>query len=533
MTGGSFPKRFELRYTHESFPDETEELITRRDVESAMLTARKMATNIFNSWMSLNKILQRHEDTIRSRWLKKSKTQRKEMLLKLWPDMHLEHRPDMRALRERSTKREDFMWTYMNIEDLVGGKTFLLLLNSRSRHLPHCFALQDLESSRIGIVKHLITRRGSKQTCPLFEYVMLIEDQVIPGSYGTIVLKATDVHAQRKQNGWAPDKGFFIMELQERLLQFLVKCCQVLLWDQPLDNLIDDSITIPLEPERIAATAPADSEYLSLATIIAEAPYRVPSKPDFQRLKCLATCKREEAEDHIWALREDPQYFEEQVNDERAHWPAFALVIDDESVRAHVKDSEISQSWNRVINRFVSNMYTTHVFWARLEKELHNLAVLHEAQADVAGQDLEPLPDFAMALHRVYCVLEVVKNCTLNNVECGIKCWPGIHKNLYTKTAFAGLKSTMGGVDVKLGFDTEDHLTWLALLLVSGETSFHIGLPIVLDEMDRILRNPLQKSRISSWLADCLAELGTVVECQRQLELFHARIWTNYNFASN
>lgn len=49
--------------------------------------ALERSTAIFTHWNLLRAILDRHEETIHKRWLKKTKTQRVEMLLRPWPNM--------------------------------------------------------------------------------------------------------------------------------------------------------------------------------------------------------------------------------------------------------------------------------------------------------------------------------------------------------------------------------------------------------------------------------------------------------------
>jgi hypothetical protein len=47
--------------------------------------------------------------------------------------------------------------------------------------------------------------------------------------------------------------------------------------------------------------------------VIREAPYRVTALLDIGSLRALVLAHRNEAEDHIWLLREDPGYFAEVV----------------------------------------------------------------------------------------------------------------------------------------------------------------------------------------------------------------------------
>lgn len=123
--------------------------------EKVRQEAKERSTEVLTHWNRLRQILERHEDVIRKRWMKKSKVHRSKIILQAWPGMSATHRPDFEALikegsqlKTNGTKyREAYLWPYLNVEDLVRGKTFLLLINSRGRHPPHVFAHTDFEAT--------------------------------------------------------------------------------------------------------------------------------------------------------------------------------------------------------------------------------------------------------------------------------------------------------------------------------------------------------------------------------------------------
>jgi hypothetical protein len=59
--------------------------------------ARKRSTDLLSQWNTLQRILERHEEVLRKRWMKKTKTQRTQILLGAWPKMSQNHRPDYEA----------------------------------------------------------------------------------------------------------------------------------------------------------------------------------------------------------------------------------------------------------------------------------------------------------------------------------------------------------------------------------------------------------------------------------------------------
>lgn len=62
--------------------------------------AKDRRTNIFANYRALQSILERHEAAIQKRWERKTRTKRIGILLQLWPDMPLTHRPDFAAFRK-------------------------------------------------------------------------------------------------------------------------------------------------------------------------------------------------------------------------------------------------------------------------------------------------------------------------------------------------------------------------------------------------------------------------------------------------
>ncbi|KAF5614861.1 hypothetical protein F25303_13982 [Fusarium sp. NRRL 25303] len=71
----------------------------------------------------------------------------------------------------------------------------------------------------------------------------------------------------------------------------------------------------PVQPEpELPSTTQTEGLQTSLLEITFEAPYRVPTRLNFANLEKLFAA-RVAAEDHVWAMREDPNYFAEQISD--------------------------------------------------------------------------------------------------------------------------------------------------------------------------------------------------------------------------
>lgn len=115
--------------------------------------AKARTGNILADSKTLSQILERHEDTLQKRWLKKSKKQQRLILLEVWPNMAPSHRPDIEALRKFDPQhwikyRDWLMWPLLNLEDLLVRNNILHLLHNRGHNHPAVFARSDFD--RIG-----------------------------------------------------------------------------------------------------------------------------------------------------------------------------------------------------------------------------------------------------------------------------------------------------------------------------------------------------------------------------------------------
>lgn len=206
------------------------------------------------TYQTLHEILQRHEALIRKRWTKKTRQQRLKILLSAWPNMPAMHRPDFQAFagHNKSIKyRDSYIWPYINQEDLLTTKTLPMLLNSRGRHHPSNFAGVDFDATKMGRVSNAV------ELIFLDNHTMIMDDLTENiEDYGKLVAWSENLDAfewMTKQKQCIPGEGLLILEIQERLLTFLVQCCTQLLHDIPESTLTSDSFPVywnrPLNPK--------------------------------------------------------------------------------------------------------------------------------------------------------------------------------------------------------------------------------------------------------------------------------------------
>jgi hypothetical protein len=347
----------------------------------AMQDANERSGQILSTYGTLQRILDRHEETLRKRWLKKTKKQQRSMLLKAWPNMASSHRPDFEALKREEPEdraagtrfRDWYLWPTINLEDLTLKKSLLHFLNCRGRNPPGSFAKSDFDATRLAHASQAIGLPF------LPEHTMFLDGNTV-AAYGRLVSWEDDEEAEemaKSGRAFDPGAGLITLEIQQKLMLFLVKCCQAILHDlSDSAPLTGDYFPVKEALPRIIAEA---TEYPTMSNIVIERQYRVPANLDFQRLRALVAAKRSDAEDHIGALREDPGYFSDTLTDWSEHRREILL---DTRGETHIVGPDKSQNnvlfWERVIANVIGDAYGSLIAWNVLHGQLNDLEQLKE-----------------------------------------------------------------------------------------------------------------------------------------------------------
>jgi hypothetical protein len=111
-------------------------------------------------------------------------------------------------------------------------------------------------------------------------------------------------------------EGLVILGVQKKLYEFLVQVAREVLPDKPTDLATLSHASTPIKPEPPSASANnSETGITYLATTVLEAPYRVPDTMNLSYMRSLVLSMRRLAEDHLWALRDDPAYFSAMLLD--------------------------------------------------------------------------------------------------------------------------------------------------------------------------------------------------------------------------
>ncbi|KAK4138431.1 hypothetical protein BT67DRAFT_412777 [Trichocladium antarcticum] len=490
---------------------------------------KQRATAIFETWTTLREVLARHEATVQRRWSKKSKAQRLQILLKAWPNMPLTHRPDFEAFRRESepqrdagTKyRQDYLWPYINQEDLSKPRALPLLLNARGRHFPSEFAGADADVTRFGFI--------AKTVVPVFLnlHTMILNGvtESNTGEYGKLISwddndDAFNWFHTKKQ--FQPGEGLLVLESQERLLRFLLECCRLILHEIPAESWVGDSF--PIQPEPELKSESESTGFESLTVMAAEAPYRVPAELDLAKVESLLSARASAAEDRLWALREDPLYFYEQLLDSKEHRTE---MVKDVRGRLHPSTEPLRDNiiWSRVIRLFLTEVFLQLEMYAELRQQAQAVQAL-QARYAAAISPMQDLPaEYMRALLKFRFTLNRAAKDILRQLQrCGAPSPPLRHlfvRNECTDVNESHMqlhsKSRVGKTKV------ETNLLWLlGVLWNDGDDLFLTGLANTVDELQRLLEaEPEAKRLISSHVAEVIGDLAVVTESLRQIDLYH------------
>lgn len=481
--------------------------------------AQTLSADIFADWQDLNTIIQRHEETIRKRWLKKTRGQRSAILLNAWgKPMSDSHRPDLQSFynNQAESSLEAYKWPYINLEDLLKPKVLLIFLNARGRNPPHAFFHADLESCHFGIVTHKVDRLF------LNEYTMLFLGRTTPETYGELVSWDDNPDAfdwSMKGIEPIPGEGLLLLQVQQRIWRFLLACAREILHEISKDAFADAPI-VP-EPQPISLDEPGVT---TLASVSMEAPYRTPASLDLSRLKDILSAKKSAAADHIWFLREDPGYFADRVTESQEHEPEMLLDVDGKKHGIH-KLGLTPVFWNRVLSKVVTDAYLSLTVWDTLCNKVSDLQTLLQEHTDEISP-LKELPDEVKeAFQSFRFCLEQFTAIPIALLQQIVPPSPPMRHLWYRENMSPDPNSTKFRTILKPNLDKDparERLMWIYTTLWDEEQRFLAGLHTLMDELDRLTTNePKAKELQSARMMDVIGDLSVASECLHQLSLFY------------
>ena len=481
--------------------------------------SKSLSSSIFDSWNSLRAMAERHEATIRKRWSKKTREQRKKILLAVWPDMATLHRPDIDAFKRKKTSassRAAYLWPSVNLDDLSKPKLFLIFLNARARNQPFVFAQADIDACRFGII--------SQNIVPGFlnEYVMMFTGRTDPTTYGELI--AWDDHADAfdwlsSRRGAHPGEGLLILEIQDRVYKLLTDCCKEILRD--MTEAVQVGSDVSLQPEPPSMTS-SDLGLGSIASSSAEAPYRVPAELNLERLESIIEAKLLSAQDHLWSLREDPDYFFSVMQEYKDHRQETMVDVRGKGHPLLTIPTQERIFWERVIkNSIVTALPEIEIWGTLLDKvvDLRRLAAKYATEID-PKRDLPE--EYAFAIYTFYHHLKRYIIGPIDVLKHGFVASPPMRPYFVREPQAPGTNviRVMKRAGIQ-GEATRDTIIWIFMTLFDKQQLHLAGLNTLMDELERIQSNePKARNLISSWVADKISDLAILSHCRYQIELY-------------
>ncbi|KAI1943758.1 hypothetical protein LOZ66_000343 [Ophidiomyces ophidiicola] len=388
--------------------------------------------------------------------------------------------------RPSDKDRQAYLLPSMNVEDLVQGKLFLLFVNSRGRNLPSAFAHADLDAFHLGHVT------GNIIPAFLNEYTMYLDGDSAT-AYGRIVSWDDDDDAfDMMYTGRAvhPGEGLLILEVQKKIIGFLLSCCEAILRDIP--SLFAEEYPVQPEPPALSGDP---TEWPTLAVLRAEAPYRVPAHLDFDQLVAVLSARRAAAEDHTWALREDPGYFFDVVGDESEHR---LEVLPDTKGKPHPHLHD-GLFWTRVFGSVITNAYGALIAFDSLAQQATKLARLQEKYRSRISPDKTLPEEYLKALLLFRHTLNQSSQGPILNIKDGLGASPPLRSDWVRMPQVSGATKMAAGLKVNR---PNDFLMWAVQVLLDDK------------------HNKTEKTRLSEWILNELSDLGLIAGALHQVSLY-------------
>ncbi|CAO3567002.1 unnamed protein product [Mortierella alpina] len=389
------------------------------------------------------------------------------------------------------------------------------LLNSRARNFPSVFAGADHKSFRFA------TTSSRVPAAFLNEYTMMFTGRDTPETYGELISWDDNDEAADwlfTQRGMGPGYGLQTLEVQERIYDFLLQCCLLILHDMTREALMSDDS--PIVPEPPALTIVEGNVVDSLGALATMTPYRVPAHLDLARLQEIVAVKRSAMEDHIWSLREDPSYFADTLLDMKEHRQE--LLWDTKGqLHSLVKPRPTQRFWDRVATRVIFDAYQYLDMFDTLHTLIGQVMTLMERyEGTYSYKDRLPEDLLDAFLELEYSLSQFIKGPieTLKNI---VVASPPL------RASFVRLpERNPNHIEVtqkkNVAWDkTQRQLMWLFMTLWEPQQLHLVGLSPLLDEMERLVENdPKARNLFSSRVENVVADLSYFAQCQRQISLY-------------
>ena len=488
--------------------------------------AKPLAESIFEDWNHLSRLVSRNEEALYERWKNLKKKKRRDLLIEEWNEMASPHRPDLAIWRKREKPagspiaswtekdREAFMWPHINLEDLSKNRPLWLLLKARARNPPDTFAASDLDTTRFG--------KGCLALTPRYlnKFSMVFTGRSTPDTYGQLYAW-DDVSPEEKlvieQSGTHPGEGLWILTIQARLYRFLKNIAIAVLGQSAADGENG-----PAAPELPNSHGMPDAEFGDLPLAMSEAPYTSRGPLRLQTLLDFTCARLWGAEDHLWALRQDPAYFTDSIRQWREHqWEMIprAGKTASESVR-----ESASAIWSRAINSCVRQSLEQIETWNILYAKVHLVTQQMEKHL-AAVKPTTALPqELALAFYSFCQHIKNFESEHLENLRLGVYASPPLRRHFRAEPVKDGNGASEPTITPAGGDNLDSNtseIIWALEKLQNTHQRELLGTASILDHLEHIMStDATARDCLSPWTASQISTLGIFTLCHAEIERF-------------
>ncbi|OTB19288.1 hypothetical protein K445DRAFT_314174 [Daldinia sp. EC12] len=523
-------------YSHGMFREPVAAYQTPRKitVDEVRKYAEPMVDRIWKNFNELHHAVEHHEAYIQERWEAKSEAERQDILSRAWgssPPMAPEHRPDLTHLKHQCTglvcnegnntnasKRPYFLWHSINLEDLCKTEPLLFLLNARGRNPPSTFAFAELEPLVFGI------KSGSLRVPPFLDgWNMRFMGKHGPDTYGELVSWEDDPDARyrlHRGRDVSPGEGLWILEIQDRLYKFLLETCKIILYGFDLDG--EHS---PTEPKPLVSIDKYKGDIVtSFEFLQYESTYHVPTKFDIRRLQSIINAKLSQAEDTLWALREDPAFFAHSLLELYSHRPEHMLDVNGNIYPSVATENGREEVLISTVRSMLSYYIPIVETWGSVCELVNRLASLKEELLDQTrvGEALED--DLPLDLEVAFRSLRHHLNHFLDEHLPAVNRWARwsppiqpLYRLNVPKTPDAGMTVTTGSTEPN---PLEAVYLWVLYMMADPRNLRDIGINSCLQEIERIAHDPEGRKFFTPFVAEQFSDVFVMAEGIRQIGLF-------------
>ncbi|KAI1476990.1 hypothetical protein F4774DRAFT_391046 [Daldinia eschscholtzii] len=443
------------------------------------------------------------------------------MLLGLWSDMPLSHRPDLAVYRNpvpiKEMSMSPFMWPYINLEDLCKTEPLLLMVQARARYWPGHFTFHDFKSVCLGYKTSYYTK------VILLGYAMSFRDGNPATKYGQLFYNPKG-HVKFEQDPaqgfWHPEAGFRVLAVQDRLYYFLVRFCEEVLHDIPAKDLLEGDLSC-LDSPPVITSKFNSSTIRFLAIDVFEGFYKSQLGIQFKRVESLIGSMLFAAEDHLRSLREDPDYFRTILTQREEHFTGRLLDLSSEKHPSFIHKPK--SYWGQLIGLVLSEAFS---IFCVLEAT-HN--AFHSLNSDFENWRADPsrtanLPSrISKTVYGLFFSMAAIGKDLMNRSHLleSIYSSPPLREYFYFT-----LEDPNNPKSIEFRRRPRVNMTeacadtvYLLEHIANKMDGIPVGYRYLLTELDLLIwRNPRVKSFISNWVGAQISILGVFCECFEALE---------------